>query len=298
MVKTSAIEGEFLDPARVRSSIAWHLDVGGVAVPSGDEHIEGIVHVTLDSTQRFHQALAEERLLGWHAALFPTGRSGRHPITAGAWRVHPIQVVSGTVGHETVHFEGPEPSLVPGEMAAFLEWLNGPLDTSEAMRAALVHLWFVTVHPFDDGNGRLARADNTAHRFYSMSAQIHAERAQYYRMLEQTQKEGTNITSWMSWFLHCLERTLHSAEVSLDVILAKARFWQSIAGVPINECQAKMLALLLDDFKGNLTTAKWARIAKCSREAAQQDIDDLIDQKILARNPEGGRSTTYRLIAK
>ena len=273
VVKTSAIEGEFLDPVRVRSSIAWHLGVGGVAVPLGDEHIEGIVHVTLDSTQRFHQALAEERLLGWHAALFPTGRSGRHPITTGAWRVHPIQVVSGAIGRETVHFEGPEPSLVPGEMVAFLEWLNGPPETSEVMRAAIAHLWFVTIHPFDDGNGRitraiadmcLARSDNTPQRYYSMSTQIHAERAQYYRMLEQTQREGTNITPWMSWFLDCLERALHSAEVSLDVILAKARFWQSIAGVPINERQAKMLALLLDDFKGNLTTAKWARIAKCS----------------------------------
>ena len=217
------------------------------------------MHVTLDSTQRFHQVLTEERLLGWHAALFPTSRSGRRPITVGAWRTHPVQVVSGAIGQERVHFEGPEPPLVPGEMAAFLEWLNAPPETSEVLRAAIAHLWFVTVHPFDDGNGRiaraitnmcLARADNTPHRYYSMSTQIHAERAQYYRMLEQTQKEGTNITSWMSWFLGCLERALHRAEVSLDVILAKARFWQGIAGVPINERQAKMLALLLDDFKG------------------------------------------------
>ena len=196
VVKTSAIEGEVLEPARVRSSIAWHLGIGDRGVPSGDEHIEGIVHVTLDSTQRYNQALTEERIHGWHAELFPTGRSGRRPITVGAWRLHPIQVVSGAIGQERVHFEGPEPSLVPGEMAAFLEWLNGPPDTSEVIRAALAHLWFVTVHPFDDGNGRiaraiadmcLARADNTTQRFYSMSTQLHTERAQYYRMLEQTQ---------------------------------------------------------------------------------------------------------------
>ena len=307
VVKTSAIEGEVLDPARVRASIAWHLGIGDEGVPSGEDHIEGIVYVTLDSTQRFHLALTEERLFGWHAALFPTGRSGGRPITVGNWRTHPIQVVSGAIGQERVHFEGPEPSLVPGEMAAFLEWLNGPPETSQFIRAALAHLWFVTVHPFDDGNGRLSRAisdtlltraDGNRHRIYSMSAQIRAERAQYYRMLEQTQRTGTDITPWMSWFLDCLERSLQSAEVSLDVILAKARFWQRIAGVPINERQAKMLTLLLDNFKGNLTTPKWARIAKCSRDTAQQDINDLIGHGILARNSQGGRGASYRLTAE
>ena len=307
VVKTSAIEGEILDPTRVRSSIAWHLGIGDRGVPSGDDHIEGIVYVTLDSTQRFHQPLTEERLLGWHAALFPTGRSGRRPITVGAWRVHPVQVVSGTIRQERVHFEGPEPSLVPGEMTAFLEWLNAPPETSEVMRAALAHLWFVTVHPFDDGNGRLARAiadmclaraDNTPHRYYSMSAQTHKERNAYYRILEQTQKEGTNITSWMSWFLNCLERTLRRADASLDATMAKARFWQSIADIPINYRQARTLSLLLDDFKGKLTTAKWARIARCSHENAQRDIDDLISHGILARNSEGGRGASYRLIVK
>ena len=307
VVKTSAIEGEILDPARVRFSIAWHLGTNSVAVPSGDERIEGIVYVTLDSTQRFHQPLSEERLLGWHADLFPTGRSGRRPITVGAWRVHPVQVVSGAIGQERVHFEGPEPSLVPREMAAFLEWINGPPETSEVMRAALAHLWFVTIHPFDDGNGRiaraiadmcLARADNTQQRFYSMSTQIHRERNAYYRILEQTQKEGTNITSWMSWFLGCLERALHRADASLEAILTKARFWQSIADVPINYQQARMLTLLLDDFKGKLTTAKWARIARCSQDNAQRDIDDLIGHGILARNSEGRRGTSYRLITK
>ena len=198
------------------------------------------------------QTLTEERLLGWHAALFPTGRSGRRPITVGAWRTHPIQVVSGAIGQERVHFEGPQPSLVPGEMATFLEWLNGPPETSEVLRAALAHLWFVTIHPFDDGNGRiaraiadmcLARADNTPQRFYSMSAQIHRERNAYYRILEQTQKEGTNITSWMSWFLDCLEHALHGADASLDATMAKARFWQSIADVPINYKQENILVL-------------------------------------------------------
>ena len=307
VVKTSAIEGEILDPPRVRASIAWHLGVGGMAVPSGDDHIEGIVHVTLNSTQRFHQPLTEERLLGWHAALFPTGRSGRRPITVGAWRSHPIQVVSGAIGQERVHFEGPEPSLVPGEMTAFLEWLNGPPETSEVMRAALAHLWFVTIHPFDDGNGRitraiadmcLARADNTPQRYYSMSAQIHRERNAYYRILEQTQKEGTNITSWMSWFLDSLERALYKADSCLDTTMTKARFWQSIADVPINYQQARMLTLLLDDFKGKLTTAKWARIAGCSQDNAQRDIDDLIGHGILARNSEGRRDASYRLIPK
>ena len=307
VVKTSAIEGEILDPARVRSSIAWQFGIDSVGVPSGDDHIEGIVHVTLDSTQRFHQPPTEERLLRWHAALFPTGRSGRRPITVGAWRTHPIQVVSGAIGHERVHFEGPEPPLVPGEMTAFLEWLNAPPETSEVLRAALAHLWFVTIHPFDDGNGRLARAisdmclaraDNTPHRYYSMSAQIHKERNAYYRILEQTQKEGTNITSWMSWFLDSLEHALHRTYMSLDTILAKARFWQRIADVPINYQQARMLTLLMDDFKGKLTTAKWARIAKCSHDDAQRDIDDLIGHGILARNSEGGRGASYRLIDK
>ena len=307
VVKTSAIEGEILDPARVRSSIAWHLGVGGVAVPSGDEHIEGIVHVTLESTHHYEQALTGERLLIWQAALFPTGRSGRRPITVGAWRVHPVQVVSGAIGQERVHFEGPEPSLVPGEMATFLEWLNGPPDTGGVLRAALAHLWFVTIHPFDDGNGRLARAiadmclaraDNTTQRYYSMSAQIHRERNAYYRILEQTQMEGTKITSWMSWFLDCLEHALHRADASLDATMTKARFWQSIAEVPINYGQARMLTLLLDEFKGKLTTAKWARIARCSLEDAQRDIDDLIGHGILARNSEGRRGASYRLIAK
>ncbi len=307
VVKTSDIEGEILDPARVWASIAWHLGIGDEGVPSGEDRIEGIVYVTLDSTQRFHQALTEERLLGWHAALFPSGRSGRRPITVGAWRTHPIQVISGAIGQEKVHFEGPEPSLVPREMATFLEWLNRPSETSEVLRAALAHLWFVTIHPFDDGNGRIARAiadmclarsDNTPQRHYSMSTQIHAERARYYRMLEQTQRTGTDITPWMSWFLDCLERSLQSAEVSLDVTLAKARFWQRIAGVPINERQAKMLTLLLDNFKGNFTTAKWARIAKCSRDTALQDINDLIGHGILARRSEGGRGASYRLTAE
>ena len=308
VVKTSAIEGEILDPARVRSSIAWQFGIVGIAVPSGEERIESIVHVTLDSTQRFHQPLMEERLLGWHADLFPTGRSGRRPITVGAWRVHPVQVVSGPIGQERVHFEGPEPSLVPREMTTFLEWLNGPPETSEVLRAALAHLWFVTIHPFDDGNGRLARAiadmclaraDNTAQHYYSMSDQIHRERNAYYRILEQTQKkEGTNITSWMSWFLGCLERALYRADACLDATMAKARFWQSITDVPINYQQARMLALLLDDFKGKLTTAKWARIARCSYENAQRDIDDLIGHGILARNSEGRRGASYRLTAK
>ncbi len=233
VVKTSAIEGETLDPARVRASIAWHLGIGDRGVPSGEDRIEGIVHVTLDSTQRYNQTLTEERLFWWQADLFPTGRSGGRPITVGAWRVHPVQVISGATGQERVHFEGPEPSLVPDEMAAFLEWLNGTPESSEVLRAALAHLWLVTIHPFDDGNGRIARAiadmllardDGNPHRYYSMSRVIHRERNAYYRILEQTQRTGSDITPWMSWFLGCLERALHSGEVSLDVILGKGGF--------------------------------------------------------------------------
>lgn len=217
VVKTSAIEGETLDPARVRASIAWHMGIGDAGAPSGDHHMEGIVHVTLDSTQRYDRTLTEERLFGWQAALFPTGRSGSRPITVGTWRIHPIRVVSGATGQERVHFEGPEPSLVPDEMAAFLEWLNGTPETSEVLRADLAHLWFVTIHPFDDGNGRIARAisdmllardDGNPHRYYSMSRVIHRERNAYYRILEQTQRTGSDITLWMSWFLGCLERAL------------------------------------------------------------------------------------------
>ncbi len=233
VVKTSAIEGETLDPARVRASIAWHLGIGDRGAPSGDHHMEGIVHVTLDSTQRFHLTLTEERLFGWQATLFPTGRSGGRPITVGTWRIHPIRVVSGVIGQERVHFEGPEPSRVSDEMATFLEWLNGTPDTSEVLRAALAHLWLVTIHPFDDGNGRIARAiadmllardDGNPHRYYSMSRVIHRERYAYYRILEQTQGAGTDITPWMSWFLGCLEHALHSGEASLDVILGKGGF--------------------------------------------------------------------------
>lgn len=225
VVKTSAIEGETLDPARVRASIAWRLGIGDRGVPSGEDRTEGIVHVTLDSTQRYNQTLTEERLFGWQAALFPTGRSGGHPITVGSWRVHPIRVVSGATSQERVHFEGPEPSRVPDEMAAFLEWLNGTPDTSEVLRAALAHLWFVTIHPFDDGNGRIARAiadmllardDGNPHRYYSMSRVIHRERNAYYRILEQTQGAGTDITPWMSWFLGCLERALRRRHRATD----------------------------------------------------------------------------------
>ena len=224
VVTTSAIEGEVLDPARVRASIAWHLGIGDAGVPSGDAAVEGIVHITLDSTHRYERTLTEDRLLGWHAALFPDGRSGGRPITTGNWRTHRIQVVSGPIGRERTHFEGPEPSRVPGEMAAFLEWLNGPTESGEILRAALAHLWFVTIHPFDDGNGRIARAisdmclarsDNSTLRYYSMSAQIHAERLQYYRMLEETQGAGMDITPWIAWFLECLARSLRRGHRAL-----------------------------------------------------------------------------------
>lgn len=308
VVKSSEIEGEFLDAREVRSSIAWRLglDIGGL--PSADRNVEGIVEMMLDATQNYAQPLTDERLFGWHAALFPTGRSGRVPITVGGWRDDAfgrMQVVSGPIGKERVHFEAPEAVRVAGEMSTFLDWFNTPSDTDMVLKAGLAHLWYVTVHPFDDGNGRIARAisdmalarsDGSSQRFYSMSSQIRRERKGYYDILELTQKETMDVTGWMAWFLDCLGRAIESAGETMDSTLNKARFWDRIAGVPINGRQSKMLNLLLGDFQGKLTTSKWAKIGKCSHDTALRDITDLVDRGILARSPEGGRSTSYRLV--
>ena len=307
VVKTSEIEGEILDPREVRSSIAWRLGLDG-GVPAADRNIEGIVELTLDATRNFAQPLTDERLFGWHFALFPSGRSGMIPITVGNWRDDrdgPMQVVSGTMGREVVHYEAPPAPRVEQEMRAFLDWFNARPDTDPVLKAGLAHLWFVTIHPFDDGNGRiaraiadmaLARADDSSQRFYSMSSQIRRERRDYYHILERTQKETMDVTAWMVWFVDCLGRAIESAGATLDATLAKGRFWARIAGVPINERQSKVLNLLLGDFKGNLTTSKWAKLTKCSTDTALRDIAGLVDHGILARSAEGGRSTSYSLI--
>ncbi len=304
VVKSSEIEGEILDAREVRSSIAWRLGLDG-GLPPADRNVEGIVELMLDATQNYAQPLTDERLFGWHAALFPSGRSGSYGIRVGSYRTNPVRVISGPMGRHRVHYEAPPAPLVEGEMRAFLDWFNTPPDTDEVINAGLAHLWFVTIHPFDDGNGRIARAiadmtlarsENSPQRFYSMSSQIRRERKGYYDILERTQKETTDVTGWLEWFVSCLGRAIESAAATVDAALAKARFWGRIAGITINDRQSKMLNLLLGDFQGKLTTSKWAEIGKCSQLTAYRDITSLVDRGILARSAEGGRSTNYYLV--
>ena len=308
VVKSSDIEGEKLDAAEVRSSIARRLgmDAGGIA--PADRDVEGIVELMLDATGRYDQPLTAERLFDWHASLFPTGRSGMRRIAVGRWRdegAGPMQVVSGPIGRERVHFEAPSAARVDAEMRAFLHWFETPADTDPVLRAGLAHLWFVTVHPFEDGNGRLARAvadmtlarsEGSSQRFYSMSSQIRAERAAYYDVLERTQRGTTDVTDWMTWFLACLGRSIDAAEAALAAVLAKARFRERAGGIALNERQRRVLNRALDGFEGKLTTSKWAKLAKCSQDTALRDIMALVDHGLLARNPGGGRNTSYRLV--
>jgi Fic family protein len=308
VVKSSEIEGEILGRETVRSSIARRLgiDIGGL-VPA-DRHVEGIVEMMLDATQTYAEPLTEERLFGWHAALFPKGRSGMRRVGAGTWRddsTGPTQVVSGPPGRERVHFEAPAARRLEAEMRAFLAWLGSANDIEPVLKSALAHLWFVTIHPFDDGNGRIARAisdmvlarsEGSAQRFYSMSAQVRLERNAYYTILETTQKGGLDVTPWFRWFLGCLDRALDSAETNLAGVLEKARFWQAHADTRLNERQRFMLNRLLDGLEGKLTSSKWAKLARCSQDTALRDIDDLVDRGVLAKGPAGGRSTSYSLI--
>lgn len=307
VVKSSAIEGESLDSRQVRSSLARRLgiDIGGV-VPT-PRAVDGIVEMMLDATRKFDQPLTAERLFGWHAALFPTGRSGMRRIAVGAWRsaeAGPMQVVSGAIGSEQVHFEVPDAARLPGEMASFLEWFNAPLALDPVIKAGLAHFRFVTIHPFEDGNGRIARAvadmalarsDGRSERFYSMSSQIEAERQTYYNVLERSQKSGLDITPWLTWFLECLGRALTRAEGTLGAVLRKARIWQRIETGPVNERQRKIINRLLDGFEGNLTTSKYAKLTACSTDSALRDIQALIAQGVLAKNEGGGRSVSYRI---
>jgi Fic family protein len=308
VVKSSEIEGEKLDSEQVRSSIARRLgmDAGGL-VPA-DRNVEGVVELMLDATGNYAKPLTRERLFGWHSALFPTGRSLMREINVGKWRddgTGPMQVVSGRAGKEKVHYEAPPARRLPAEMKEFLNWFKKPDDTHPLLIAGLAHLWFVTIHPFDDGNGRiaraiadmaLARAEGTEQRFYSMSAQIRRERNDYYSMLERTQKGELDVTRWQEWFLECLCRAIDAAQQTLGSVLGKARFWERFAKAPLNERQIKVLNRLLDGFEGNLTTSKWAKLAKCSQDTAHRDILDLVGRGALGKNPGGGRSASYSLI--
>ena len=307
VLKTNEIEGGKLNPDLVRSSIARHLgiDIGGLT-PT-DRHVDGVVEMVLDATQNYQQPLTRKRLFGWHAALFPTGYSGLARIRTGDWRDDasgPMQVVSGPVGRQKVHFEAPPAHLLDVEMSEFLLWFNIYQEDDPLVKAGLAHLWFVTIHPFDDGNGRiaravgdmaLARAENSSQRFYSLSAQIQRERNDYYDMLERTQKGSLDVTEWLEWFLGCLLRAMQGAEGTLSAVLAKSRFWQQWAGTVMNERQIRILNRLLDGFEGKLTSSKWAAIAKCSPDTALRDITDLLERGVLIKSESGGRSTSYEI---
>ena len=309
VIKSSAIEGALLDAAQVRSSIARRLglDFGDKVQASCD--VEGVVEMMLDTTQKYSEPLTAERLFGWHASLFPTGRSGMRRITVGAWRpaeIGPMQVVSGPMGRERVHFEAPPADRLDREVSAFLDWFEKINGIDPVLKAGVAHFWFVTLHPFEDGNGRisraiadmaLARAEGTIERFYSLSTQIEAEKKQYYLNLELSQKDGTDITSWLEWFLGCLGRAIAGAEAGLAGVLRKAKIWERInSQSPVNVRQRKVINRLLDDFEGKLSTSKYAKLAQCSGDTALRDIKLLLDRGILVQDEGGGRNTSYRLV--
>jgi len=307
VLKTSEIEGEKLDAEQVRSSVARRmgLDIGGLK--PADRNVEGVVEMMLDATGHYDRPLTDKRLFGWHAALFPTGRSGMTKIKTGVWRdesAGPMQVVSGAVGKEKVHFEAPKADRLKKETAAFLDWFEGKDAIDPVLKSGLAHLWFVTIHPFEDGNGRLARAiadmalarsEHSSQRFYSMSAQIKQEHKEYYDILESTQKGIMDVTTWMLWFLDCLGRAIDGAHVTLKAVLDKARFWDRIQDVPLNDRQRSVINRLVDGFEGKLTSSKYANLTKCSQDTAYRDILALVERGLLVQNPEGGRSTSYSL---
>ncbi len=307
VVKTSEIEGEQLNVASVRSSIARRLGVDIGALAPVDRNVEGVVEMVLDATANCHLPISRERLFGWHSALFPTGYSGLSKIKVAGWRDDasgPMQVVSGPMGRQKVHFEAPPTERLEIETARFLNWLNGNTGEPPLLKAGLGHLWFVTLHPFDDGNGRiaraigdllLARADGSSQRFYSLSAQIQRERKAYYDILERTQKGTLDVTAWLAWFIDSLHRAVDQAQHTLDAVLVKARFWQRLTAIPLNERQVKLLNRLLDGFDGKLTNSKWAAMAKCSPDTALRDINDLLARGVLRKTAAGGRSTSYEL---
>jgi Fic family protein len=304
VVKSSEIEGELLDTSLVRSSIARRLGMDIAGLDKFDRNIEGVVEMILDATHNYNVPINKDRLFAWHSALFPTGRSGLSKITVGQWRKGPMQVVSGHFGKENIHFEAPTPEKVDHEMDVFLNWLNDTLTIDPIIKAGISHLWFVTIHPFDDGNGRIGRAiidymlaqsEQSSQRFYSLSAQIQQERKAYYTILEQTQKGDLEITVWLEWFINCLGRGIEKANSTLSAVLFKAQFWQAINKFQLNERQKKIINLLLDGFEGKLTSLKFAKIAKCSQDTAYRDILELLNFGILIKNAAGGRSTSYSL---
>ena len=307
VTKTSEIEGERLDAASVKSSIARHLGVDIGALAPADRHVDGVVEMVLDATLNSHAAVTRERLFGWHAALFPTGYSGVVRVNVGRWRddaTGPMQVVSGPIGRPRVHFEAPPAERLDYEMRCLLDWINGATPEPVLIKAGLGHLWFVTLHPFDDGNGRiaraigdllLARADGSPQRFYSLSAQIQRKRNAYYDVLERTQRDSLDVTEWLYWFLSTLKEAVEQAHVTLDSVLVKARFWQRFAHAPMNARQIKLLNKLLDGFDGKLTSSIWAVIAKCSPDTALRDINELVGAGALRKSTASGRSTSYEL---
>ncbi|MEM6265737.1 MAG: Fic family protein [Bacteroidota bacterium] len=307
ILTTNEIEGEILNPEQVRSSVARRLgmDIAGL-VPS-DRNVEGVVDMMMDAVGKYNEPLTEERLFDWHYALFPTGRSGMYTLIVGNWRddsTGPLQVVSGPMGREQVHFQAPTATAIGPEMSAFINWVNNEKTIDPVIKAGIAHLWFVTIHPFEDGNGRIARAitdmlltraDGVSQRYYSMSSQIRIEREAYYRQLEFSQKGSLDITDWLEWFLSCLLNALIASSSLLSKVISKHTFWTKWAKTPMNDRQSLMLNKLLDGFKGKLTTSKWAKIAKCSNDTALRDIQDLVKKGILAKEEAGGRSTSYIL---
>jgi Fic family protein len=303
VMKSSEIEGELLNPEQVRSSIARRLGIEIAGAIPAERDVEGIVEMMLDATQQYDKPLTEERLFDWHAALFPTGRSGMHKIKTAAWRDDVMQVTSGPMGKERVHFEAPAASKVPSEMSFFLEWVEKEQNLDPVLKAGLAHLWFVTIHPFADGNGRIARAktdrllaqaDKSPQRFYSMSAQIQAERNKYYDILESTQKRGLDSTPWLIWFLDCLIRSMNQTDETIAKTMARAQFWETHKETLFNARQQKILQLLLDNFYGDLKVSKYAKITKTSTDTELRDLQDLVKKDILEQL-RSGRSTSYRL---
>lgn len=304
VVQSSEIEGEILNPEQVRSSIATRLGLKDSGLQHSDRHIEGVVEMMLNATQNNDKTLNKERLFAWHAALFPTGRSGMYKIEVAQWRSGDMQVVSGAMGKEKVHYEAPKAELLEKEMKQFISWFNKDSNLDPILKAAIAHLWFVTVHPFDDGNGRIARAitdmqlskaDGVNQRFYSMSAQIMNERKSYYKVLERTQKGDLDITEWIVWFLGCLKNAIRSSNTVIDKVVKKHQFWIQHAGLISNERQLKILNKLMFNFEGNLTTSKWAKMTGTSQDTALRDITDLVNKGILLKASSGGRSTHYVL---
>ena len=308
VIKSSEIEGEVLNTEQVRSSIARRLGMDIAGMVPADRRVDGVVEMALEAAQNYNKPLTKERLCRWHTLLFTPEAPGTDRIKTGAWRDDakgPMQVVSGALGREKVHYQAPSAELLPAEMDAFLKWVNATGAEDPLLKAAIAHLWFVTLHPFDDGNGRiaraiadwaLARAEASQRRFYSMSAQIRKERSKYYSILEATQKGGLDITEWLLWFIGCLARAIEDTENSLSGVFRKDRFWKTYVSCALNERQRLMLNKLLDGFTGKLTSTKWAKIADCSQDTAQRDIMDLIEKGIMRKDPGGGRSTSYSLL--